>query len=81
MSNESKQVLQLRLGCLSPNLETQLSQQGLEFLSERANKAFQGYVDTLSSMYMDELITDGEIEKIRRRLVKKVAGLVRKIKQ
>jgi len=69
----------LRLGCLSDPIEEQLNSQGLT-LGEFA-KRVQDLADSMSKLYVLELLTEAEVARARKRLCKDMAKNIRPLSE
>lgn len=67
----------MRLGCLAAPIEEQLNEQGLT-LGESAQH-MQSNADSISNLYIQDLLTEAETERARKRLCTLMGKKIRQL--
>jgi bisphosphoglycerate-independent phosphoglycerate mutase (AlkP superfamily) len=59
----------IRFGALSPSIAEQIADQGF-FLNKAQAKRFQAFADATVRLHVNGFLTDGEVHKARRRIMR-----------
>lgn len=67
--------IEVRYGCLCDDIEVQLNEQGFT-LGDRAER-YEGYRESITHLYFNDIITDKECDRMFQRVTKKIAKEVK----